>query len=39
MNRSSNVFFGLLCSLITIATFGMGFIHAEDVGKRWGSRA
>ena len=37
MNRSSNGFFGLLCSLITIVVFGMGLVHAEDVGKRWGT--
>ena len=37
MNRSSNCFLGLLCSLITIAVVAVGMVHAEDVGKRWGT--
>jgi hypothetical protein len=37
MNRSSNCFLGLLCSLSTIAVIAVGIVHAEDVGKRWGT--
>jgi len=37
MNRSSNCFHDLLCSLIALAFVAVSFVYAEDVGKRWGT--